>query len=90
MTRRRQVLNDISEELAMFIFTLDMAHDLEDGGGSAITSDLLNSQLFIEICSSDFNEYEDAKGDWMVFCPKNKVTTVQQYLGYFRLSYSKL
>lgn len=47
----------------MSIFTLDMVHDLEDGGASAITSDLLNSQLFMEICSSDFNEYEDAKGE---------------------------
>jgi hypothetical protein len=57
------VLTDILEELVMSIFTLDMAHDLEDGGASAIISDLLNSQLFMEICSSDFNEYEDVKGD---------------------------
>jgi len=46
----------------MSIFTLDMAHDLEDGGTSVITSGL-NSQLFMEICSSDFNLYEDSKGD---------------------------
>jgi hypothetical protein len=32
MTTCRLVLTDISEELVMSIFTLDMAHDLEDGG----------------------------------------------------------
>jgi len=41
----------------MSIFTLDMIHDLEDGGTSVITSDLLNLLLLLlmEIYSSDFN-----------------------------------
>lgn len=42
MTTRRLVLTDISEQLVMSIFTLDMAHDLENGGTSVITSDVLN------------------------------------------------
>jgi hypothetical protein len=63
MTTRQLVLTDTSEELVMSIFTLDMVHDLANGGTSVITSDPLNSQLFVEICSFEFIEYEHAKGN---------------------------
>jgi len=45
----------------MSIFTLAMA--TRRWWHYVITSDLLNSQLFMEIASSDFNEYEDVKAD---------------------------
>ena len=57
------VLTDSSEELVVSVCTLDIAQDLKDGDTSVIISDLLNSQLFMEIWGSDFTEYEDAKGD---------------------------
>ena len=43
------VLTDSSEELVVSVCTLDIAQDLKDGDTSVIISDLLNSQLFMEI-----------------------------------------
>jgi hypothetical protein len=57
------VFTDVLEELEISIVTLDMVHDLEDGGASVITSDIFNSLSFLEICSSHFTEHDEGKED---------------------------